>query len=484
MEKNTIVLDELGNEIGHTYPKRARGLVKNGRAEYVNDCTIRMLYAHVSTMIDENIMEEKEMSKIIAFNAREFKFDKTCKGNNVGSRMFITDMQGDSVEIYEIGDGKSWTQICSEKILEKDTEYVFRFAMTRNCTDPFDGVSEFVIMPIAGEEATEDDWDNRYVYNLSQCQYKPTLSKKWGNTGIRIYEIPFKTNDIEKYRFVFVENLSITRIFPAKELEAYSEFADYSYNGWFNEKKEQFEKFKSKDFNINVDQTMKDVGETVKNAGETVMSAMGKWTKSVINAASEMAHTSDVKAEDIVENTYLDYAGQNLSSGQYAEIMARVFDGYHVNFENANIEDLEHIEDCGGQVDSTDFNVSNSNIGGNSFYLLIQKLGDGCNLDASRTNIGKVNSDVTIVRSGVDGCNVSLMGANISNKAFSILLSVLGDGVSLNLQNMRILEDGTDMDFGPKADGMKVNITGAYLSEHILQKLKDKCGDGCQIIGD
>ena len=71
MEKNTIVLDELGTEIGRTYPKRARGLVKNGRAEYVDDCTIRLINAHVPTMIDDSVMEENEMSKDICFNARD-----------------------------------------------------------------------------------------------------------------------------------------------------------------------------------------------------------------------------------------------------------------------------------------------------------------------------------------------------------------------------------------------------------------------------
>ena len=37
MEKNVIVVDEQGNEYGATYPKRARGLVKNGRARFVEE---------------------------------------------------------------------------------------------------------------------------------------------------------------------------------------------------------------------------------------------------------------------------------------------------------------------------------------------------------------------------------------------------------------------------------------------------------------
>ena len=36
MEKNVSVIDETGKIIGTTYPKRARGLVKSGRARYVS----------------------------------------------------------------------------------------------------------------------------------------------------------------------------------------------------------------------------------------------------------------------------------------------------------------------------------------------------------------------------------------------------------------------------------------------------------------
>ncbi len=40
MEKNIFVVDEQGLRYGVTYPKRAKGLVKNGRARYVDQTTI------------------------------------------------------------------------------------------------------------------------------------------------------------------------------------------------------------------------------------------------------------------------------------------------------------------------------------------------------------------------------------------------------------------------------------------------------------
>ena len=85
MIKNIKVTDKQGNLIGTTYPKRAKGLVKNGRAEYISGCEIR-LNTHAPIASDT---EDKIMSKVINFNAREFKFDKRCD-NNVGSRLFIT----------------------------------------------------------------------------------------------------------------------------------------------------------------------------------------------------------------------------------------------------------------------------------------------------------------------------------------------------------------------------------------------------------
>ena len=40
IEKNIIVVDEQGNKYEATYPKRAKGLVKNGRARFIDENTI------------------------------------------------------------------------------------------------------------------------------------------------------------------------------------------------------------------------------------------------------------------------------------------------------------------------------------------------------------------------------------------------------------------------------------------------------------
>ncbi len=55
IEKNVRVFDEQGNEYEATYPKRAKGLVKNGRARFVEENTICLACP------PEKIMEEKSM---------------------------------------------------------------------------------------------------------------------------------------------------------------------------------------------------------------------------------------------------------------------------------------------------------------------------------------------------------------------------------------------------------------------------------------
>ena len=67
IEKNVIVVDEQGNEYEATYPKRARGLVKNGRARFIGENKI-CLACPPDTMevIMSNITLKEAWDRIIA----------------------------------------------------------------------------------------------------------------------------------------------------------------------------------------------------------------------------------------------------------------------------------------------------------------------------------------------------------------------------------------------------------------------------------
>ena len=65
MEKNVIVVDEQGNEYEATYPKRAKGLVKKGRARFVEENKICLACP------PNEYLEDKEMSENTNVNAQE-----------------------------------------------------------------------------------------------------------------------------------------------------------------------------------------------------------------------------------------------------------------------------------------------------------------------------------------------------------------------------------------------------------------------------
>ncbi len=60
IEKNVMVVDELGNEYEATYPKRAKGLVKNGRARFVAENKI-CLACPPSKALEDKEMEDKKV---------------------------------------------------------------------------------------------------------------------------------------------------------------------------------------------------------------------------------------------------------------------------------------------------------------------------------------------------------------------------------------------------------------------------------------
>jgi len=70
IEKNVIVVDENGNEYEATYPKRAKGLVKNGRARFIDENTICLACPPNNTE-DKNMSENKKADSTINKTSNE-----------------------------------------------------------------------------------------------------------------------------------------------------------------------------------------------------------------------------------------------------------------------------------------------------------------------------------------------------------------------------------------------------------------------------
>ncbi len=62
IEKNIIVVDESGNRYEATYPKRAKGLVKNGRARFISENTICLACPPNYSDLEEHLMTDKNVN--------------------------------------------------------------------------------------------------------------------------------------------------------------------------------------------------------------------------------------------------------------------------------------------------------------------------------------------------------------------------------------------------------------------------------------
>ena len=59
IEKNIIVVDEFGNRYEATYPKRAKGLVKNGRARFISENTICLACPPINKLEEQTMTDNR-----------------------------------------------------------------------------------------------------------------------------------------------------------------------------------------------------------------------------------------------------------------------------------------------------------------------------------------------------------------------------------------------------------------------------------------
>ncbi len=216
-----------GEQIGTTYPKRAAGLVKKGRAHFVNDCDIRLNvsdvlnYTEEITMMDNNTTNTNNSAQTepvnkLYFDAREWTFNKEIK-NNVGNRSFMQGPDGVINEAYMIGNwGWDWTEIVSKTLLlPKNTLNTFTFWLNGGENDRNDEVCRFEVI-------FNNDYDNRYTYNLNRNFIKPI--KKSG--GWELYEIPFRTGDNEYTQLKFIAMRAYMTVMTARDVSEYAKLPD------------------------------------------------------------------------------------------------------------------------------------------------------------------------------------------------------------------------------------------------------------------
>lgn len=253
MEKNVLVTDSSGKPLGLTYPKRAKGLLKRGRAEFLSEHRIRMKSSCPAIDLEDIIMnnniesininleaieaagnldfeaievldslsssctninletiEIAGLPEKLYFNARDWQFSSKYK--KIGCRHFLTDFMGNMTEAYCIGNWhKEWTEIQSKQlVLKKNSDYVFTFWLNGGENDRYEEVCSFEIL-------FNDDYENRFIYKLNRNYIKYSMYYK----GWYLYEIPFTTQDNEYTQLRFSTCDAPCAIIPARDKSYY-----------------------------------------------------------------------------------------------------------------------------------------------------------------------------------------------------------------------------------------------------------------------
>lgn len=359
------------------------------------------------------------MSKVINFNARDFRLNKTTfsdldengrvvrSNNNVfGERKFITTSVG-SFEMWEIGNWSwDWAQIVSEKKLEKETDYILRFAMLGGYCDTFDATSKAVLYTMDGYETDEAAWEDRMTFELAQSCYEPIISKKDKTGLLRVFEIPFNTGEKENWRIVFVAMHAVARFFTAPDNAAFEKLEDFTYDDWRREREQQL-----------------DTGNrrNGRNSNKLEMVLNAVQGLSALSAGSKKAETEEA-------------AGTEYDEKRFADLLRDFGDGAVISLA------------------SIDVNPSYST----EFY-----------------NIG----------GAVNGAVFDIHDAAITAKAFSMIIKKLGDGCVVNMSGIRVTSDGLEnmYDVGEKSDGTIFTLDGAALPQEALDLIYNKRGSGCAV---
>lgn len=238
MTKNVTITDENGKYIGTTYPKRAKGLVKSGRALFVDDCTIRM-----STKKEPSeYKSEVNQMKHIYFNPREWSLEQSQNDNNYFNgmqmnfmnrsvtveRSFINEFDNGLVECLMLGGwNEPYVKVISKNFsLTQDTDYSFVFWLNGGENDKNSEICQLQVI----FEGNQKDCN---TYRLNRNFIKPLLHYH----GWELYSVSFHTpfvmtsaNEGEAIvistQFSFVSGNAPMALKPAKELDFYKDWED------------------------------------------------------------------------------------------------------------------------------------------------------------------------------------------------------------------------------------------------------------------
>lgn len=232
------VLDSNGIAIGKTYPKRAKGLIKKGRAQLVSDNQIRLdkvcpTYENTEEIkMDNNVNNTsntattettipKDKDMYLFFDPKAWYRDPDVGGSV--ERFFITSPIDESLlEVWSISgwlDGNLSGITSGLMALEKNTKYHFLFWLNGGENDKRNETCQCQIMFSHNNiRVDRSDWDNKMTYNLNRNYIKPVKQYM----GWRLYDITFTTQDKAFTQICLVARNAPTAFMAAEKPECYT----------------------------------------------------------------------------------------------------------------------------------------------------------------------------------------------------------------------------------------------------------------------
>lgn len=215
MQKNVMVQDAAGQIIGSTYPKRAKGLLKSGRAVLVDDHTIQLCASAQNTAAP---ISKKELHmEDLLFCAPAF----STKSRFFSTLLTVTDADGDSMELWELDATEETTSATISAQLQQlpKTAYQFRFTLADSSE------TERIRCTV------QTDTDTK-TYALEQGRYQSDSRKNADGTLLRTFSLPITSGTDGKVSIQFTVKQACVQILPVQPDAVLQALPTYSYQEW------------------------------------------------------------------------------------------------------------------------------------------------------------------------------------------------------------------------------------------------------------
>ena len=251
-----------------------------------------------------------------------------------------------------------------------------------------------------------------------------------GDGLLRIFEIPFNTGEHEQYKILFTAMHAKAGFFAPQEYSVYEPLKDLTYNEWW----------KNRLNSLN--------GQDSRKSG-----------------------------------LYLDMSGANISLSAIQKLLREKPSGTYINLSGCNV--CGNAQDSDRQPEAEDENVTVYTE--KQFAEFLKNIGDGIIMEHKRIIVNLDGSGERYdIGASADGALINLSGSILTARAFSMLVSKLGDGCIVSINDMTVTDDGIDDMYpcGSKSDGLVIDLSGSTIPQKALDLVYAKGGDGFAVTTD